>query len=69
MEVIAGVWGRAPSSRRPLGVWGQSLQPPDAGGKAPSLVWRQAALGDFCNFSLKVTHFMHISAKIVNFKQ
>jgi len=26
------------------------------------------ALGDFCNFSIKITHFMHISAKIVILK-
>jgi len=23
------------------------------------------ALGDFCNFSIKITYFMHVSAKIV----
>jgi len=27
------------------------------------------ALGDFCNFSTKITHFMHISAKIIILKQ
>jgi len=25
-------------------------------------------LGDFCNFSIKITHFMHILAKIVILK-
>jgi len=67
--------------RAARGHWGSGgealMQPPNAGVKAPSLVWKQEglgakspAMGDFCNFS-KITHFsvfMHISAKIINFK-
>jgi len=37
-----------------------SLQPPEA---------RGPALDDFCNFSIKITHFLHISANILVLKQ
>jgi len=29
----------------------------------------KGVMGDFCNFSVKITHFMHISAIIVILKQ
>jgi len=44
------------------------------GGKAPSRRRQEGrgaeppALGEFCNFSINITHFMHISAKLVNLK-
>jgi len=59
-RVMRGVWGRS-LSRRMLGVKPRVW----SGGKEV----KSSALGDFCNFSIKTTHFMHISAKIVNLKQ
>jgi len=60
---VAEVWGQSLSCRRPLWVWKQSPQLPDAGGKA-SLIWRQGdmgaklpALGDFCYFLIKICIF------------
>jgi len=35
------------------GVWGLNPQPPEARG----LVAKPPVLGDFCNFSIKITHF------------
>jgi len=55
-----GHWGSGGETQPPEdGGLGQSSQPPEA----------REPLGDFCNFSIKITHFIHISAKIVISKQ
>jgi len=44
----------------------RSLRRLGSGGKAPSCRKKRGlALGDFCNFSIKTTYFMHVSAKRV----
>jgi len=45
-------WGVSPSCLRPMGVWEQCLQPP----KARSSGGEPSALGDFYNFSTKITY-------------
>jgi len=44
---------------------GGLMAEPSSRGRQGGLGSGPPALGDFCNFSIKITHFMHISAKIV----
>ena len=60
-----GSGGRAPSGRRPMGVWGRSPQPPEAGGlgaKPPAAggtgVWgRRPQRSKILRFFAKITSF------------
>jgi len=61
-----GVWGGAPSEA--IGVWMQSPQLPETEDLGKNFQPPEAR-DDFCNFFIKITHFMHISAKIVTLKQ
>ena len=64
-RLVLGSGGGAPSRRRPMGVWGRSLQLPEAGG----LGAKPPAFENFAFFLQKYLNFRAILIKIMFLKR